>query len=185
VACVPCAIKFRFVDDPMPNLLQLASQLEERLLGKQHPTLSLERRIHGLIAAIVAAHEVEHLGVRQRGDLTDRANRLIADAVKQARPLLPTGTPVLVRMDSANWGRPSLWAAIRGGTKISVTVKMSSTIKTAISAIDEQACSTIKYTDARSLTRTPKSGSRRLRSPKPRSPFLPRWRSPSRSRAGW
>ena len=76
------------------------------------------------------------------------ANRLIADAVKQARRLLPAGTPVLVRMDSAYWGRPSLWAAIRGGAKVSVTVKMSPTIKTAIATIDEQAWTTIKYTDA-------------------------------------
>ena len=76
------------------------------------------------------------------------ANRLIADAVKQARRLLPAGTAVLVRMDSAYWGRPSLWAAIRGGAKVSVTTKMSPTIKAAIEGIDEQAWRPIKYTDA-------------------------------------
>lgn len=76
------------------------------------------------------------------------ANWLIADAVKQARRLLPAGTPVLVRMDSAYWGRPSLWAAIRGGAKVSVTTKMSSTIKAAIANMDEQAWRPIKYTDA-------------------------------------
>lgn len=76
------------------------------------------------------------------------ANRLIADAVKQTHRLLPAGTPVLVRMDSAYWGRPSLWAAIRGGAKVSVTVKMSSTTKAAIAGIDEQAWRSIKYTDA-------------------------------------
>jgi len=73
---------------------------------------------------------------------------LIADAVKQARRLLPAGTPVLVRMDSAYWGRPSLSAAIRGGATVSVTVKMSTTIKAAIAAIDEGAWTPIKYTDA-------------------------------------
>lgn len=51
------------------------------------------------------------------------ANRLIADAVKQARRLLPAQTPVLVRMDSAYWGRPSVWAAIRGQAEVSVTTK--------------------------------------------------------------
>ena len=51
-------------------------------------------------------------------------------------------------MGSAYWGRPSLWAAIRGGANVSVTVKMSPTIKTAIATIDEQAWTTIKYTDA-------------------------------------
>lgn len=76
------------------------------------------------------------------------ASRLIADAVKQARRLLPVGAPVLVRMDSAYWGRPSLHAALRGGAQVSVTVKMSSTIKAAIANIDEQAWTGINYTDA-------------------------------------
>lgn len=76
------------------------------------------------------------------------ANRLIADAVKQSKRLLPAGTPVLVRMDSAYWGRPSVWAAIRGGARVSVTTKMSSTVKAAIASIDEQAWTTIKYTNA-------------------------------------
>ena len=76
------------------------------------------------------------------------ANRLIADAVKQARCLLPSGTPVLVRMDSAYWGRPSVHAALRGGAEVSVTVKMSSTVKAAIARIDEQAWRSIEYTDA-------------------------------------
>lgn len=76
------------------------------------------------------------------------ANRLIADAVKQARRLLPAGTPVLVRMDSAYWGRPSVWAAIRGGAKVSVTTKMSSTVKAAIASIEEEAWIKIKYTNA-------------------------------------
>ena len=76
------------------------------------------------------------------------ADRLIADAVKQAGRLLPAGTPVLVRMDSAYWGRPSVWAAIRGGAKVSVTTKMSSTVKAAIASIGEEAWTTIKYTNA-------------------------------------
>ncbi len=76
------------------------------------------------------------------------ANRLIADAVKQAHRLLPTGTPVLVRMDSAFYGRPSMRAAMAGGAEVSVTAKMSSTVKAAIASIGEQAWTTIKYTDA-------------------------------------
>ena len=76
------------------------------------------------------------------------ANRLIGDAVKQARRLLPDQAPVLVRMDSAYWGRPSIHAALRGGAQVSVTVKMSSTIKAAIAGIDEQTWTAINYTDA-------------------------------------
>ncbi len=76
------------------------------------------------------------------------ANRLIADAVKQVRRLLPAGTPVLVRMDSAYWGRPSIHAALRGRAEVSVTVKMSSTVKAGIASIEEGAWTPIKYTNA-------------------------------------
>ena len=76
------------------------------------------------------------------------ANRLIADAVKQARRILPAHTPVLVRMDAAYYGRPSVGAVLAGGADVSVTVRMDAAIRAAISSIPEQAWTTIDYTDA-------------------------------------
>ena len=76
------------------------------------------------------------------------AKRLIGDALKQARRVLPAGTSVLVRMDSAFYGRPSVQAVLAGGAQVSVTARMTPTIKAAIASIDEQAWTTIKYTDA-------------------------------------
>lgn len=76
------------------------------------------------------------------------AKRLIADAVKQARRVLPVGASVLVRMDSAFYGRASVRAVLAGGAQVSVTARMTSTIKAAIASIDEQAWTAIKYTDA-------------------------------------
>ena len=76
------------------------------------------------------------------------ANRLIADAVKQARRLLPARTPVLVRMDAAYYGRPSIRAALTGGADVSVTVRMDAAIRAAISSIPEDTWTTINYTDA-------------------------------------
>ena len=76
------------------------------------------------------------------------AKRLVGDAVKQARRLSGDDTPVLVRMDSAYYGRDTVHAALTGGAAVSVTVRMDQAVKAAIAGIDEQAWTTIKYPDA-------------------------------------
>lgn len=76
------------------------------------------------------------------------AKRLVADAVKQANRLLPAGTPVLVRMDSAFYGRAAVHAALAGGADVSVTVRMDKAVKAAIAAISDDAWTAIEYPDA-------------------------------------
>ncbi len=76
------------------------------------------------------------------------AKRLVGDAVKTARRLLAPDTPVLVRMDSAFYGRRAVRAALAGGAEVSVTVRMDPTVKAAIAAIDPDAWTPIEYTDA-------------------------------------
>ena len=76
------------------------------------------------------------------------AKRLVADAAKQAKRLLPAGTPVLVRMDSAFYGRASVHAAQAGGAHVSVTVRMDQAVKAAIATISDDAWTTIEYPDA-------------------------------------
>ena len=76
------------------------------------------------------------------------AKRLIGDAVKQARRLLGPQARVLVRMDSAFYGRGAVHAALAGGAAVSVTVRMNAQIKAAIAAINDHAWTTIEYTDA-------------------------------------
>ena len=76
------------------------------------------------------------------------AQRLVGDAVKQARRLLGDARPVLVRMDSAYYGRDAAHAAITGGAAVSVTVRLDPAVKTAIATIDQDAWTTIKYPNA-------------------------------------
>jgi hypothetical protein len=76
------------------------------------------------------------------------AARLIGDAVKQARRLLGPDRAVLVRMDSAFFGGPAVRAALAGGADVSVTVRLTSTIKTAIAGIEQTAWTPIEYPDA-------------------------------------
>lgn len=55
---------------------------------------------------------------------------------------------VLVRADSAFYGYRGVRAAIRGGADVSVTVRLTETVKAAITEIDEDAWTPIAYTDA-------------------------------------
>ena len=87
------------------------------------------------------------------------AARLVADALTTVDRLRiqaggangggPLNKP-LVRCDSAFYGYPTVGAAIRAGADVSVTVRLTSTIKRAIASIDadESAWTPIEYTDA-------------------------------------
>lgn len=76
------------------------------------------------------------------------AKRLVGDAVRTARGLLGRPQLVLVRMDSAFYGRGAVHAAITGGAAVSVTVRMDQAVKNAIATIDADAWTPIEYTDA-------------------------------------
>jgi hypothetical protein len=79
------------------------------------------------------------------------AKRLVGDAVRTSRRLLNmVGKTqlVLVRMDSAFYGRGAVHAALAGGAAVSVTVRMDRAVKKAIAAIDQHTWTTIEYTDA-------------------------------------
>ena len=76
------------------------------------------------------------------------AKRLVGDAVRTARRLLGKSHPILVRMDSAFYGRGPAHAALKGGAAVSVTVRMDKRVKAAITTIPDDAWTTIEYTDA-------------------------------------
>ncbi|MBN1911021.1 MAG: 1-acyl-sn-glycerol-3-phosphate acyltransferase [Pirellulales bacterium] len=77
VTCIPCAIKYRYVDDPMPALLALADELEQALYWRPRPDLSLPERIYRLAEGALALKELEHLGTTQSGSLPERVANLI------------------------------------------------------------------------------------------------------------
>ena len=92
---------------------------------------------------------------------------------------------MLVRADSAFYGRPTVGAAVRAGADVSVTVRLDPKVKTAIAAIDDDAWTPIEYTDAifdEAHRRVDLPGRGRR---DPRSPRSPPGRRPTRSPAGW
>jgi hypothetical protein len=110
------------------------------------------RGLNALLASLaVAGHAPVIVAQRLRKGACGSprgAARLVGDAVKTVRRVLGPDHPVLVRMDSAFYGRPAVLAAITGGACVSVTVRLTATIKTAIAGIDDAAWTPIQYTDA-------------------------------------
>ena len=76
------------------------------------------------------------------------AKRLVGDAVKTARRLLGPSRRLLVRMDSAYYGRGPVHAAVAGGAAVSVTVRMDNRIRAAIASLGEESWTPIEYTNA-------------------------------------
>jgi len=76
------------------------------------------------------------------------AKRLVGDAVKTARRLLGGSGRVLVRMDSAYYGRGPVNAALAGGAAVSVTVRMDNRVRAAIASLAEGSWTPIEYTNA-------------------------------------
>src|SRR6476661_2066173 len=112
------------------------------------------RGLNALIATVTTEHSAPViLGQRLRKGACGSARgaaRIVADTLATLRRLRSTETTqaVLLRADSAFYGHPSVAAAIRGGAQVSITVRLDSTVKTAIAAIGEQDWTPIEYTDA-------------------------------------
>ena len=76
------------------------------------------------------------------------AARLITDTLATLRRAVPDAGLVILRADSAYFNRDTIHAAIRSGARFSITAKMNPAVVKAIAGIDEDAWTTIKYTDA-------------------------------------
>jgi 1-acyl-sn-glycerol-3-phosphate acyltransferase len=95
IVCVPCALKWWFLDDPTPKLLELMDRLEERLLWRPRPDLSLPERIYRLAGGMLALKEQEYLGAAQTGTILQRREALINTVLRrleQMHDLKPAGT---------------------------------------------------------------------------------------------
>ncbi len=69
------------------------------------------------------------------------AAQIVADTLKTVRQLCAAGEgrAVLLRADSAFYGRPTIAAALRAGADVSVTVRLTTNVKAAIASIEADA----------------------------------------------
>jgi len=77
IACVPCALKFRFTSDPSDHLDKLTKQLERSVKSESDVDMPLACRIERISAAMVEQHERTYLGSVQSGSLADRTEGLV------------------------------------------------------------------------------------------------------------
>ena len=76
VVCIPCGIKYQYLDDPTDKLLALMDQLELQIFWRPRPDLPLPERIYRFAEGAMALKEVEHLGRTSEGPLTERTDAL-------------------------------------------------------------------------------------------------------------
>lgn len=76
IACVPCAVKFQYLDDPTPELARFMDRLEHHAGTVSQPTLSLPERLARFGETLLARKEIEYLGRRGSGTLAERIDAL-------------------------------------------------------------------------------------------------------------
>ncbi|WP_022884643.1 IS1380 family transposase [Glaciibacter superstes] len=95
-------------------------------------------------APVIASHRLR----RGAASSSRGASKFIADTLAAVRRLHGTNTPILLRMDSAFFGHPSVSAALKAGAEVSVTARLNPSVKTAIGKISDDAWHGIEYSDA-------------------------------------
>jgi 1-acyl-sn-glycerol-3-phosphate acyltransferase len=83
VVCIPCGIRYSYIDDPMPEMLLLMEQLESHIYWRPRPDLELPQRIYRLAQAVLALKEIEYLGQAQNMELSGRVTSLSVEVLEQ------------------------------------------------------------------------------------------------------
>lgn len=76
VVCVPCAVRYSYLEDPTPGLCRVMDRLERDLFWRPRPDLTLAERIHRVAEGALALKELEYLGRTSSGPLPERVRRL-------------------------------------------------------------------------------------------------------------
>jgi 1-acyl-sn-glycerol-3-phosphate acyltransferase len=76
VACVPCGMKYRYVSDPLPQIAQVMSRLEQRVGLSPRPEMQLHRRIFRLADGVLSMKEIDYFGRTRRGTTPERMHEL-------------------------------------------------------------------------------------------------------------
>ena len=77
VVIVPCAIKYRYLNDPTPDLMKVMARLEESIHWRPRTDLTWSERVRHLAEGALSLKEVEYYGRSCSGPLRDRIHALI------------------------------------------------------------------------------------------------------------
>jgi len=76
VTWIPCAIRYRYIQDPTPELEEVMNRLEERLHWRPRSDLPLAARIYRFAEGLLKLKEIEYLGRATNGSLPERIEAL-------------------------------------------------------------------------------------------------------------
>ena len=79
VVCVPCAMKYEYIDDPTDELLRSMAELEQSIHWRPRPDLPLDQRIYRFAEAAMALKEMEFYGRATSGSLPERTDALAGE----------------------------------------------------------------------------------------------------------
>ncbi len=77
IVCIPAAMRYRYVQDPTPELLPVMERLERAISWRPRPDLSLAARIYHFAEAAISLKEIEFLGHASSGPLPKRVADLM------------------------------------------------------------------------------------------------------------
>jgi hypothetical protein len=83
VVCIPCGVKYKYVQNPTPELVDLMSEVEQRIIWRPRLDLSLPERIYRVAEGLIGLKELEYLGYIQKGSLPERIKALAEFILKQ------------------------------------------------------------------------------------------------------
>ncbi len=104
IVCVPCAISYRYDEDPTTSLVETMGQLEESIFWRRQTCRPLEERIYRFAEALLAVKELEYLGETRCGRLPERIRHLgdfILDAVESRHELTAISKSIPERVKAA------------------------------------------------------------------------------------
>jgi hypothetical protein len=76
VVCVPCALKYEYLEDPTDTLLETMAELERNIHWRPRPDRPLTERIYKFAEAAMAIKEIEFYGHATTGTLPERTTAL-------------------------------------------------------------------------------------------------------------
>jgi len=101
VVCVPCALKYEYIEDPNAELLCSMAELERHIHWRPREDLPLQQRIYKFAEAAMALKEMEFYGHATPGSLPDRIDALareILQRLEQRRQIGPGDATVPERV---------------------------------------------------------------------------------------
>ena len=72
IVCIPCALRYRYTQDPTDSLLALMTELERSIFWRAQDHLSLDKRIYRFAEALLAVKELEYYQRTENGPLPER-----------------------------------------------------------------------------------------------------------------